>query len=154
MRGANLRPWNKVGSPVCECSSGSFPNRTRLSWMHGRRGGDTYRRQSAGHCEHQPSRCLTNHGCLDTTFTGKDNPAYELKHLRMLYLPNGLLKTIWKSKEAATGERVSEIIFPSRHVAASGQPSLPSIQLCTSPTGGGTRPYGGHGGHALLHLLA
>ena len=53
----------------------------------------------------------------------ENNPAYEFKHLRMLYLPNGLLfeDHLEKRWEAATGERVSEIIFPSRHVAASGQ---------------------------------
>jgi len=81
----------------------------------------------------------------------EDNPAYELKHLRMLYLPNGLLfeDHLEKRWEAATGERVSEIIFPSRHVAASGQPSLTLHpigvpHLPVEEHG----PYGGHGGHA------
>ena len=81
----------------------------------------------------------------------ENNPAYELKHLRMLYLPNGLLfeDHLEKRWEAATGERVSEIIFPSRHVAASGQPSLtlhpigvPHLPMEEQG------PYGGHGGHA------
>ena len=81
----------------------------------------------------------------------ENNPAYELKHLRMLYLPNGLLfeDHLDKRWEAATGERVSEIIFPSRHVAASGQPSLtlhpigvPHLPMEEQG------PYGGHGGQA------
>ena len=81
----------------------------------------------------------------------ENNPAYELKHLRMLYLPNGLLfeDHLDKRWEAATGECVSEIIFPSRHVAASGQPSLtlhpigvPHLPIEEQG------PYGGHGGHA------
>ena len=81
----------------------------------------------------------------------ENNPTYGLKHLRMLYLPNGLLfeDHLEKRWEAATGERVSEIIFPSRHVAASGQPSLTLHpigvpHLPVEEQG----PYGGHGGHA------
>ena len=81
----------------------------------------------------------------------ENNPAYEFKHLRMLYLPNGLLfeDHLEKRWEAATRERVSEIIFPSRHVAASGQPSLtlhpigvPHLPMEEQG------PYGGHGGQA------
>ena len=81
----------------------------------------------------------------------ENNPAYEFKHLRMLYLPNGLLfeDHLEKRWEAVTGERVSEIIFPSRHVAASGQPSLtlhpigvPHLPMEEQG------PYGGHGGQA------
>lgn len=81
----------------------------------------------------------------------EDNPAYAFKHLRMLYLPNGLLfedhlETRW---EKATGERVSEIIFPSRHVAASGQPSLTLHPIGVPHLPMGEQgPYGGHGGGA------
>ena len=83
--------------------------------------------------------------------TVENNPDYEFKHLRMLYLPKGLLfeDHFEKRWEAVTGERVSEIIFPSRHVAASGQPSLtlhpigvPHLPMEEQG------PYGGHGGQA------
>ncbi len=81
----------------------------------------------------------------------ENNPAYAYQHLRMLYLPDGLLfedhlDLRW---ERATGERVSEIIFPSRHVAASGQPSLTLHPIGVPPLPLDEQgPYGGHGGHA------
>lgn len=77
------------------------------------------------------------------------NPAYALEHLRMLYLPDGLLfedhlESRW---EMATGERVSEIIFPSRHVAASGRPSLTLHPIGVPHLPAGEQgPYGGQGG--------
>ena len=79
------------------------------------------------------------------------HPVYALKHLRMLYLPNGLLfeDHLAKRWEEATGERVSEIIFPSRHVAASGQPSLTLHPIGVPHLPMGEQgPYGGHGGTA------
>ena len=79
------------------------------------------------------------------------HPAYALKHLRMIYLPNGLLfeDHLAKRWEDATGERVSEIIFPSRHVAASGQPSLTLHPIGVPHLPMGEQgPYGGHGGTA------
>ena len=81
------------------------------------------------------------------------NPAYAFGHVRMLYLPDGLLfeDHLDKRWKDATGETVSEIIFPSRHVAASGKPSLtlhpigvPHLPLDEQG------PYGGHGGSAPL----
>ncbi len=81
----------------------------------------------------------------------ENNPDYELRHLRMLYLPNGLLfeDHLDKRWEAATGERVSEIIFPSRHVAASGQPSLTLHPIGVPHLPDQEQgPYGGRGGHA------
>lgn len=81
------------------------------------------------------------------------NPAYAFDHVRMLYLPDGLLfeDHLDKRWKDATGETVSEIIFPSRHVAASGKPSLtlhpigvPHLPLDEQG------PYGGHGGSAPL----
>lgn len=77
------------------------------------------------------------------------NPAYSFRHLRMVYLPDGLLfeDNLERRWQDATGEVVSEIIFPSRHVAASGQASLtlhpigvPHLPL------GEQGPYGGYGG--------
>ncbi|RJU85845.1 MAG: hypothetical protein DWC05_04960, partial [Candidatus Poseidoniales archaeon] len=77
------------------------------------------------------------------------NPTYAFEHLRMIYLPDGLLfeDHLERRWQDATGELVSEIIFPSRHVAASGQASLtlhpigvPHLPL------GEHGPYGGYGG--------
>ncbi len=79
------------------------------------------------------------------------HPAYGFRHLRMFYLPDGLLfeDHLEKRWEAATGERVSEIIFPSRHVAASGQPSLTLHPIGVPHLPRDEQgPYGGHGGHA------
>lgn len=77
------------------------------------------------------------------------HPAFSFLNARMWRLPNGLLfedhvDRRWKE---ATGESVKEVIFPSRHAAASGQASLtlhpigvPHLPL------GKTGPYGGAGG--------
>ena len=79
------------------------------------------------------------------------HPTYAHRHLRMVYLPDGLLfeDHLDQRWEAQLGECVQEIIFPSRHVAASGQasltlhpigvPHLPKHEV---------GPYGGHGGMA------
>lgn len=53
-------------------------------------------------------------------------PAYSLKNVRMWWMKGGVL---WENHlderwEVATGEKVAEAIFPSRHFAASGKPSL------------------------------
>lgn len=78
-------------------------------------------------------------------------PTYQFAHLRMIYLPDGLLfedhlDLRWHTH---AGEHVREVIFPSRHVAASGQPSLtlhpigvPHLPLDE------VGPYGGLGGKA------
>ena len=79
------------------------------------------------------------------------HPTFEFQHLRMVYLPNGLLfeDHLDQRWEAITGEKVAEIIFPSRHVAVSGQASL-----TLHPVGvphlvpGEVGPYGGVGGVA------
>lgn len=79
------------------------------------------------------------------------HPAYALHHLRMVYLPDGLLfeDHLDQRWEAQAGERVQEIIFPSRHVAASGQASLTlhPIGVPHLPRNE-VGPYGGHGGMA------
>lgn len=79
------------------------------------------------------------------------HPTYACEDLRMVYLPDGLLfeDHLDQRWEDATGERVREIIFPSRHVAASGQASLTlhPIGVPHLPTGE-LGPYGGHGGQA------
>ncbi len=79
----------------------------------------------------------------------EDHPAYAFKHLRMIYLPDGLLfeDHLERRWHDATGEPVSEIIFPSRHVAASGQASLTlhPIGVPHLPLGEHGQ-YGGYGG--------
>ena len=79
----------------------------------------------------------------------EDHPVFVLKHLRMVFLPDGLLfeDHLDRRWENATGETVCEIIFPSRHVAASGKPSLTlhPIGVPHLPIGE-QGPYGGHGG--------
>ena len=56
----------------------------------------------------------------------EDLMTFSLQHLRMVYLPNGLLFEDHLDRRwfTSTGERVTEVIFPSRHAAASGQASL------------------------------
>ena len=79
------------------------------------------------------------------------HPTYAHRHLRMVYLPDGLLfeDHLDRRWEAQTGERVLEIIFPSRHVAASGQASLTLHPIGVPHLPLGERgPYGGHGGTA------
>jgi D-aminoacyl-tRNA deacylase len=79
------------------------------------------------------------------------HPTYAFQHARMIYLPDGLLfeDHLDKRWEQHSGELVSEVIFPSRHVAASGQASL-----TLHPIGVPHLPlnevgqYGGRGGHA------
>lgn len=79
------------------------------------------------------------------------HPTYAHRHLRMVYLPNGLLfeDHLDQRWEAQSGECVREIIFPSRHVAASGQASLTlhPIGVPHLPKNE-VGPYGGHGGMA------
>lgn len=76
---------------------------------------------------------------------------HAFRHLRMIFLPDGLLfeDHLDRRWQKATGECVLEVVFPSRHVAASGQASLtlhpigvPHLPL------GEHGPYGGLGGHA------
>ena len=52
--------------------------------------------------------------------------AYSYKHARMWWLPDGCLweDNLDKRWELETGELIKEVIFPSRHSAASGKPSL------------------------------
>lgn len=54
------------------------------------------------------------------------HPSYSFKHARMWWLPDGCLweDNLDKRWEIATGEKVTEVIFPSRHSAASGNASL------------------------------
>lgn len=79
------------------------------------------------------------------------HPTYAFDRLRMVYLPDGLLfeDHLDRRWNRFTGELVQEVIFPSRHVAASGQASLtlhpigvPHLQQ------GEIGPYGGIGGVA------
>ena len=78
-------------------------------------------------------------------------PAYELNNVRMWIFEDGILfedaiDLRWNNE---TGEVVKEVIFPSRHAAASGKPSLtlhpigvPHLELNESP------PFGGLAGFA------
>ena len=52
--------------------------------------------------------------------------SYSFKHARMWWLPDGCLweDDLDKRWERSTGEKVTEVIFPSRHSAASGNASL------------------------------
>lgn len=77
------------------------------------------------------------------------HPCFSHLHLRMWYLPDGLLFEDHLDRRwyDATGERVGEVIFPSRHAAISGRASLtlhpigvPHLPL------GEHGPYGGYGG--------
>jgi D-aminoacyl-tRNA deacylase len=54
------------------------------------------------------------------------HPSFKRQHVRMWWLPDGVLweddiDGRWKD---ATGEQLAEVIFPSRHSASSGRPSL------------------------------
>ncbi len=90
---------------------------------------------------------------VDWTTLGafEGHPTYAHHHLRMVYLPDGLLfeDHLDQRWEAQSGECVQEIIFPSRHVAASGQASLTlhPIGVPHLPRNE-VGPYGGHGGMA------
>ena len=54
------------------------------------------------------------------------HPAYARLHVRMWVLPGSILQEDFLARrwKQSTGEVVDEIIFPSRHSAASGRPSL------------------------------
>lgn len=87
----------------------------------------------------------------DTAPSFEGCPTFQFEHLRMVYLPNGLLFEDHLDRRWHThaGEHVREVIFPSRHVAASGQPSLtlhpigvPHLPLDE------IGPFGGWGGRA------
>ncbi len=85
----------------------------------------------------------------DSMASVEGHPTYFFKHLRMIYLPEGLLfeDHLEHRWHKATGETVSEIIFPSRHVAASGQASLTLHPIGVPHLTLGERgPYGGYGG--------
>jgi D-aminoacyl-tRNA deacylase len=69
---------------------------------------------------------LLEMGQWNTLDNIEGNIAYSLNNVRMWILPGGVLfeddlDLRWQNE---TGELVSEVIFPSRHAAASGQASL------------------------------
>ena len=79
------------------------------------------------------------------------HPAYTRLHVRMWVLPGSILQEdlLARRWKQSTGETVDEIIFPSRHSAASGRPSLTLhpigvMQLNTDEI----PPYGGKAGDA------
>ncbi len=79
------------------------------------------------------------------------HPTHSLHHLRMVHLPDGLLFEDGLDRRwfEHSGEVVEEVIFPSRHVAASGQASLTLHPIGTPHLDEGEiGPYGGHGGRA------
>jgi len=79
------------------------------------------------------------------------HPTHSLHHLRMVHLPNGLLFEDGLDRRwfEHFGEVVEEVIFPSRHVAASGKASLTLHPIGTPHLDvGQIGPYGGHGGRA------
>tara|TARA_B100000767_G_C19752761_1_gene531518 strand:- start:705 stop:1712 length:1008 start_codon:yes stop_codon:yes gene_type:complete len=78
-------------------------------------------------------------------------PTFKRLHARIWILPGSVLREDFLARRwmQATGEIVDEIIFPSRHSAASGRPSLTLhpigvMQLDESET----PPYGGKAGDA------
>lgn len=78
-------------------------------------------------------------------------PAYSSEHVRMWYLPENVLWEDFLDRRwfEATGEAVSEAIFPSRHAAASGQASLTLHPIGIPHLKAGEQgPYGGIGGMA------
>ena len=136
---------------LCQSSSESPQNRTVQRKDHARHLGCSSGCQPAGHCEHQPSRCPSSIGGLDGDRSFEGHPTFEFQHLRMVYLPNGLLfeDHLDQRWEAVHGREGRRDRFPSRHVAVSGQASL-----TLHPVGvphlaqGEVGPYGGVGGVA------
>ena len=89
------------------------------------------------------------------TWTQRSNvegqPSYECGNIRMWVFPNGVLRedNINHRWESVTGEVVSEVIFPSRHVAESGRACLtlhPIGVMQLDPQS--VPPYGGKAGDA------
>ena len=79
------------------------------------------------------------------------HPTFAFDGLRMVYLPDGLLfeDHLDRRWQAFCGEVVAEVIFPSRHVAASGQASLTLHPIGVPHLAEGEiGPYGGRGGVA------
>jgi len=81
----------------------------------------------------------------------ENQPAFRRMNVRMWILPGSVLREDFLARrwKKATGETVDEIIFPSRHSAASGRPSLTLhpigvMQLDVDET----PPYGGKAGDA------
>ena len=77
--------------------------------------------------------------------------AYKHGGVRMWFFEDGILfeDDIDKRWNIATGEIVSEVIFPSRHAAASGKPSLTLHPIGVPHLLRGTKPqYGGKSGYA------
>ena len=87
----------------------------------------------------------------DTIKPVEGNPAYKRLHARIWILPGSLLREDYLAQRwhESTGETVTEVIFPSRHSAASGRPSLTLhpigvMQLDVDET----PPFGGKAGDA------
>ena len=77
--------------------------------------------------------------------------AYKLSDARMWIFDNGILyeDNIDKRWLNSTGEVVKEVIFPSRHAAASGKPSLTLHPIGVPHLDKGEQPkFGGKAGHA------
>ena len=77
--------------------------------------------------------------------------AYKLSDARMWIFDNGILfeDNIDKRWLNCTGEVVKEVIFPSRHAAASGKPSLTLHPIGVPHLDKGEQPkFGGKAGHA------
>tara|TARA_B100000459_G_scaffold42142_1_gene21398 strand:+ start:1409 stop:2392 length:984 start_codon:yes stop_codon:yes gene_type:complete len=97
------------------------------------------------------SDALMNMAHWDSMMQVEGQPAFKRLNARIWILPGSLLQEDFLAKRwmIATGETVGEIIFPSRHSAASGRPSLTLhpvgvMQLDVEEI----PPYGGKAGHA------
>jgi len=94
---------------------------------------------------------LLEMGQWDSLPNIEGNIAYSLSNVRMWILPDGVLfeddlDLRWQNE---TGELVSEVIFPSRHAAASGQASLTIHPIgITGVVDGEEVRYGGRAGDA------
>lgn len=69
---------------------------------------------------------LREMGKWDSIPSVEGHPSYSNQHARMWFLPDSILSEDFLAQRwnKSTGEKVSEIVFPSRHFAASGRPSL------------------------------
>ena len=97
------------------------------------------------------SDALMQMGLWNPTDPVEGHPTFKRLHARIWILPGSVLREDYLARrwKNATGEIVDEIIFPSRHSAVSGRPSLTLhpvgvMQLDTDEI----PPYGGRAGDA------
>ena len=101
------------------------------------------------------SDALMKMGHWESSELVEGQPTFKRLHARIWILPGSVLREDFLARRwmHATGEIVDEIIFPSRHSAASGRPSLTlhpigvmQLDEDESP------PYGGKAAVSYTHL--